>query len=390
MSIFSGLFGKKSEVVAVFDINSSSVGGAYVGIEEGQPPTVIYTKRVPVELRNASSETAAVSVPDLERALKSLCEALISEGAPELARVKGSGRIHRIIASVSSPWQQVAIRTEVVEQDRPFTVSRALFATVLKKTGDVPEGHEAWEESVVAALLNGYETRAPFGKKAKRVDLVILSSSIEATVAARITDVLRSVYHTHAVRLVAFSPVAYAALRELYPHEKDFLAIIVSGETTDITLIKRGLLTSTISVSSGTNDLLRATRNVGIPGDAPKVTHLDSLIDPSKNEGFRTRAAGAEAAFLDEIGKGLRSFSERYALPRTIFLLAESESREFLRRTLDAAPLRSLWLSDEPLSIVPVLPKHALSRMKAAGAVKEDTTLFLLAFSADTPLRRLA
>src|SRR3989344_4641529 len=173
MSFLSGFFDVKNEVVALFDISSSSVGGAYVAMEEGQTPTVIYTKRVPVESRDASLATATASVPDMERALKSLCEALIREGAPELARIKGSGRIHRIIASVASPWQNTVIRTEVVEQDRPFIVSRALFATVLKKTGDVPEGREAWNESVVAALLNGYETHAPFGKKAKRGDPAI-------------------------------------------------------------------------------------------------------------------------------------------------------------------------------------------------------------------------
>ena len=382
MSFFSGLFGGKNEVVALFEIGPASVGGAYVEMKSNEPPTILYTKRAPVESRDTSSVSASASIPDMARALKTLCDALIREGTPVLTRMKGSGRIDRIIASITSPWQEIAIRTETVEQDRPFTVSRALLATVLKKTGDLPLGRETGDESVVATLLNGYETHGPFGKKAKRVDLVILSSSLEATAAARVTEVLRAAYHTHAIRLVAFSPAAYAALRELYPHEKNFIVVHVSGETTDIMLIKRGLLASAVSVSSGTNDLLRAARNADEQANAPGNARLDFLVDRSKNESFRDRATRAEAAFLDEVGKGLRSFSERHALPRTIFLLAETDTREFLRHLLDADPLHSLWLSDEPLSIIPVLQKHATSKVRTTPATEEDVRLSLLAISA--------
>src|SRR3990167_9224985 len=112
MGFFLDMFKKNRETVALIDISSSSVGGAYVTLAEGQPPTVIYTKRVPVEPRDASTVNAVSSVSDMERALRSLCETLVREGAPELARAKGSGRIHRIIASVASPWQETAIRTE--------------------------------------------------------------------------------------------------------------------------------------------------------------------------------------------------------------------------------------------------------------------------------------
>ena len=66
-------------------------------------------------------------------------------------------------------------------------------------------------------------------------------------------------------------------------------------------------------------------------------------------------------------------------MPRTIFLLADGETRDFLKRLLDSDPLRSLWLSEEPFKIVPVLPAQFTEVVLFRGTASGDAYLAMLA-----------
>jgi hypothetical protein len=53
--------------------------------------------------------------------------------------------------------------------------------------------------------------------------------------------------------------------------------------------------------------------------------------------------------------------------------------REYLVRTLDDPILHSLWLSDEPLHIVPVLPEQFATSIRTAKDANGDIFLAILA-----------
>jgi hypothetical protein len=338
MSLFGNFFKHDARSVVLVDVGSASVAGAYAHFKKGEAPAIVYTKRVPIVPREGRSVAE-----DMERALGLLTDALITEGAPELARVTGSGRASGVLASISTPWQETVIRTETIEKPKPFTFSHSVLADAMN--ADTPaEGKTIAEESVVATFLDGYETSVPFGKRASRASVVILSSSLDAGVAEVVTKQLQRAYHTHDVRLTAFAPVAYAVFRDVYPHEKDFLILDVTGEASDLTLVKRGVLVSTLSTPHGTNQL-----------NAAKDDWLGGL----------TRV--------------LAELSEKYAMPRTLFLLAEDGAREGLKAILDTSPFRTLWLSDEPLAVIPVLPDHLAPFVRTQGLASGDVFLAMLA-----------
>jgi hypothetical protein len=74
-----------------------------------------------------------------------------------------------------------------------------------------------------------------------------------------------------------------------------------------------------------------------------------------------------------------KEFASRGALPRTIFLISEESSRAHLKKLLDDRGLRSLWLTDEPLRIIPVLSSHFTNFIGQQGVVEIDVFLQLLA-----------
>lgn len=359
MGLFENLT-SASDSVALIEVSSGSVGGGYLSNGKGGP-ALEFSVRVPVEVR-ASEEPQSAML----RALAEVDKKLILEGAPTLHRNTGSGSIREVIVSVGSPWQESNVHVERVEDPKPFAFTRMLLRDVLRKTADAKPGRISSGESVIATILNGYETNRPFGKEVKLADIIVLSSTIPSDVAGSIEEALRTSYHTGKISFVAFAACTYTVFRDVYPHEKDYLAVAVSDETTDIAFVKQGLLASVISVPSGIRNLL-----CGSGKSEPTSSDLKEKDTPGK--------AAAKAAWIKEILEALKTFSEEHPLPRTLFLLADEHARDYVKSTLDDVAFRTLWLSEEPLSILPVVPSHFLPYVKVGTGASGDTGLMMLA-----------
>lgn len=374
MNLFS--LKKKGHAVALIDIGSSSVGAAYAFIEEGKQPAIYYTARLPIDIRQGETIGA-----DMLRTLERVSQKLVREGAKELHAAVGSAHIHTVLVSIAAPWQETSVRIESIRKDKSFTFTHAILEEATKKNDALPQGRIESGESVIATMLNGYETNDPFGKKITRADLVILSSTVDRDLSEAVERTVRKSYHTHDVRITAFAPVAYELLRDLYPLQKDFLVLDVSGTGTDIAFVKNGLLVDVQSIQSGVHDLMNAAKAGGItsasPGNIAAAT--EGAIDIERSASLNERISSVEEAWLENLKVSLARFSERHALPRTLFLLADDDVRGFLERLLNTGTLRSLWLSDEPLAVVPVRSEQLASVVSTRGSAVGDVFLAMLA-----------
>lgn len=386
-----GLFGKRTAYnVALIDVSSASVRGAYARIEAGKSPVICYTAYLPIDAAVDGSKPGDYPPSQMLACVESLTERLIREGAPVLREATGSGDVRHIFVSIGAPWQESDVRVETIQNEKPFVFTRALVEGARRKN-EIPEGMIESGETVVATILNGYESRQPFGKRVRRADLVILSSTLDGKVAEAIEKSLRRAYHTHDIHFTAFAPIAYETLRDLYPHQRDFLVFDVAGTATDVVFVKGGFLIDVKTLDAGVHDLLHAAR---VSGDVSTgITGIDTdtggIIDPNRNARFADRASEVQAAWLNSLRETLSDFSSRHPLPRTIFLIADGETRDFLRRLLDSDPLRSLWLSEEPFSIVPVLPEQFSAVVEFSGTAGPDAYLAMLALYYERRIAKL-
>ncbi len=336
MSLLNSLFhGKKhSETAVLIDIGADSVAGAYAQYGEGEKPLIHYTRRLPIEVRKGEPHEEAML-----RALGVLGDALISEGAPVLVRAVGSARINAVLVSIDAPWQTTSVRTEYLEQDEPFVFTKDMVVGALKNSNAAPTGKTLADESVIGTILNGYETRDPYGKRARRASIIVLASFIDEQVAKSIHDALRRLYHTKNILTISGNSLRYQALCIAFPHERDALILDTTGPLTSIALIRRDLLMDIIEV----------------PGTADT------------------------ASWLKNISGKLARLAERFPLPRTIFLLTKEKDLASERQTLDVANLGSLWLSDNPPKIISLLPSHIIGLIQEAASVTPDLPLLLMA-----------
>lgn len=362
----------------MIDVGSSSVGGAYVHYKAGQVPIVYYSTRIIMRPRAEEEREESML-----RTLDEVAALLVKEGAPAVHREIGHAHADGLLVSIAAPWQETRVRVETIQAVRPFSFTRKLLNDTVAKSAKIPEDRVSSGDSVIATILNGYEIPNPFGKQVKRVELVILSSTLLKSVTESVEKSLRKAFHSHEVIFTGFAPVSYRVFRELYPHENDYLILDIRGERSDLAFIQRGLLRDVGSIPHGTRELLsigRAASDLLQDKEAIQDRGLGaSYLSPARNIRFGAKVQASEEEWMQNLSNLLKEFAARHALPRTMFLLADDDVRGFLVRTLDTPTIHTLWLSDEPLRIVPVTPAQFAPYVRTHGANTADIFIDLLA-----------
>jgi hypothetical protein len=242
-----GLFSKKkSHSVALFDIDSRTIGAALAHFSEGVSPVLYYSSRVAIKTKEHETKEES-----MVRTLHEAAEKMSTTGAPLLRKGTGSGHSDEILVSIGSPWQKTSVRSESLNDNKPFVFNKGILAEAMKGGPEVPKGYMTSGQSVVAILLNGYSVPEPYGKKASRADMMIVSSLIKEEIASSVEKTLRKTYHTHALTLTAFAPVAGSVFSTIYQHERDFLVVHIAEESTDIVSIKNTRLTDVLGMEYG-------------------------------------------------------------------------------------------------------------------------------------------
>lgn len=362
-------FAKKHAHSAVLiDITASSVGGAYVHHVEGEVPTLHYIVRESIAARAGEDHAQAML-----RTLDTVGTSLIEIGAPVLRRETGSGHVDSVLVSLGAPWQQVTVREQSIRPGKPFTFSKRILSEVLA-SGPVPqEDRISGGETVIATLLNGYAIPNPIGKTAKYAVVSVLSSTLDRVVAEAVRARVRKLYHAHTISVTAFAAAAYAAMHRVYPHEKDFLMLAVGGEGTDVACVKEGRLVNVGSVDRGTRSLEIATLS-------PERIPVDASLRTTPPPGYvRPGPENTRTTWLVSLIELLKGFAANHALPRTLFLITDPTSRDYVRKALDASILHALWLSDESLKVLPILPEHLHAHVRNRSVEESDLYLSLLA-----------
>lgn len=337
MSFFQNFFqkDKKGESVILIDIGAEGVSGAYVRYEKNELPTLVYLRRLPIEIRKDEVHERA-----MVRALVVLGNDLIREGAPILVRATGSGSASTILVSIDAPWQETTVHTENFESEEPFVFTKTLVAKKLEETHATPPEKSLTDESIIGTILNGYETHEPYGKKVHRASIIVLTSLIEQHVADDIIATLRSLFHTTRILPITGNSLRYQTMRSVFPHEEDALILdATGGSLTSLALVRKGIFVTLVQIA--------------VPSD------------PS--------------AWVTTVTNELSEIAKQYPLPRTIFLLAREPEIVLLRQKLDAADFGSLWLSDNPPKIVSVLKSHLNGLVRQMTENPSDIVLLFMA-----------
>lgn len=352
----------KRESALLIDIGSGSIGAAYLSYGGARKPALHHAVRMPIAEHDASGAVAEV------------IKRVVTEGSPLLRDATGSGYASRAIVSIASPWQELRVRTARKESVDPFAVTHGVLAELTEPKDEPAMGFSRLASVTIAILLNGYQVKEAIGKRAKNAEAVTVTTYAEERLMESVKQALREHAHVRAVSVISFPWLSYAAIRDLYPHERDYLILDAAGRATDISVVSRTLLADTATATKGVATLTSRASHP-ISGNETLEAGVHVIRDFADASAYET----GKQEWLASIKEALGALAKRQALPRTIFLLADADALAYVKALMDDPSIRSLWLTDEPLSVLPVRPAELSGRVAADAHDANDLFLLLLA-----------
>lgn len=329
------------QYVAIFDVGSGSIGGAFASIESGKVPQIIFSTRKNIPFQEKL---------DFQRFFDSMIKTL-EEMFVEMQKASNQVKVSKVFCVLASPWYASQTRLIHYEQTTPFAITEKGLNKLINKeielfrdsniftrskTGDALP--EVMESKNIQMKLNGYEVRDPLGKHASRLDIALYISMIPRNIHKSIETSIEKFWHVPTVHFSSFSFTTFDVLRDIFMEESSFLFIDISSEVTDISLAKDNVLLESISFPAGKNMLIRGlvdgmkttptaalnTFALYVEGKSPKehTKQVEEILDKKSIEWRK---------FFED---SLTQFASEFPIPRTIFYTADDDVARWCEKVI--------------------------------------------------------
>ncbi|MFA5841661.1 MAG: hypothetical protein WC835_01700 [Candidatus Paceibacterota bacterium] len=272
----------------VFDVGNGSVGGALVLKNEDGNLKIISSCRADIP----TGEQV-----DFDNLFKSTLQA-IDDISPSLTKTALSGTAP-VFVILASPWYVSQTKIVSIKNERILTLNRDLRDEIIsKEISDFEESLangniktaigspiknkeknelDIIESQIIHSTLNGYETSKPVDKKAAEAVLSLYLSVSQKNITSGITQKLYTHFPHSKISFHSFPLAYFDAIRDIFPDKNDFLLLDVSGEITDVSLVRKGVLLETVSFPMGRNFILRRVAS-GLKRTVPEGLSLISMF----------------------------------------------------------------------------------------------------------------
>lgn len=351
----------KGNVFAVYDVSSSSVAGAHV-LKDGTMPVILASVRSDAPLQEEMDMQRFV-----EEGVKHLTEVV--------TRVKSLDVHHpdHIQVVLASPWYSSQTHTIVYKKEDPFTCTQKLvdsvvdaeIARILKEEegafGAFGSQSVVVEKQLSAIKLNGYQTNAPFGKKASTLELFLTITVAPKPILDRFSDVLKRAYGTRTITYTSSPFTTFVVMRDINPSYDEAVIIDVGEEITDVAFIKQGIMLYQHSFPVGTFGLYRAlsTTSASTPQESMallegyRLGKVSTSIAATVQSAISTYLAQWQAAFHEILEAGHYGF----CIPSQCVVTADPRfealfttiltTDEFLKHSCAAGIGKVVYIHDE-------------------------------------------
>lgn len=380
MGIFSKK--KKGELVLVFDVGSSSVGGAmFLKTHEGVPE-IIYSYRLPVQLEKKIN---------IDRFLHLTIEAL--KVVSDNICTKALGVPKEIYCVLSSPWHASQTRTIKLIKDTPIVFNEKLRDELINNDIKLfEEEHKHFYEDGngkiktielknMKTLLNGYESSNPNGQKAKEIEISVFVSMVEEHIVDMIVENINRHFQSSKIKFISFVLATSTVARDMFIHQDNFLLVNIGGEVTDISMIKKDIIKESISFPMGRNFMARSlAEELDVP-----IPEAQSLLALYKDEHMEAKTRKKiEPAIIKIKTEWLRNFqdflstlSNDISIPSTVFITVEKDLASFFSEIIKSEQFNQYILTESKFRVIFLGSQELHGIAKLGENVERDPFLVL-------------
>lgn len=357
MSLFSLFKSYSHHPILVIDIGSGSVGGALAYVGSNSHPVISATRRVPFSIKeNISGE---LLINDMLSALSTVLHDLSK---------KDRKAIQSAYVIYASPWYSSFSREFNLEKKEPVLVSKKLLDDLIKEhalklVNDAREGKSMFLERTISHIrLNGYETSAPFGKKANQINVVMYASMIPKTIYDKVESLVHRTFHIGKVESHTFPFVASHIARSLFNPEENFIFIDIGSELTDLLISERGAIRSVASFPFGKNHLIRKVATAFGVDPALAESYVRLVHENKAEQELSARIKDLVGVFSEEwtayLSRILHTDLKNSSLPQRAFCISDDDVATFFTEMTARHIQRVTYLSSKNLEQFLITKEH--------------------------------
>ncbi len=338
-----GLLG---EVVAIANIESSSVSFSIAKLKASHHATILATRYAELPLEERSSG----------QHLFALKQRLADVGKAAIAEYTASHRaaIRKAYAIMHAPWAVGTVVRGSAEFPKETHISAAVIAECATKTLAAHTEQEGFlDVQQLPILLNGYRTASPEGKHAHSVEMAAVVSTVADDVRREISAIMQALTPVAHIFVHSGVRAVLGALEAVRPRLGNAVCLHVSGEGTEIIVMHDGIADRYAYVPEGLRTMLARAFPDMRPDDArAAVRHLGS------KEGSDEKRAQTEGALLKAESEMARAFGEGFVgvsgelrLPNALVLIADTDIAPWLKTFFERIDFSQFTLTAQPFAV---------------------------------------
>ncbi len=397
--MFSFLKRSHTELGAVFDIGSSSIGVALVKFEDGVPPHIVYTHREHMPYRDTVDPERFLS--DMILTLGTAHSRLHKEGLAHLKFTEyGNHRVKRALYAFSSPWAASQTKIASVHYTDPTEITEELVRTIIASAEQAfeaevidPANDPAFKEKlsvidrrVVQVRLNGYEVGDPYGKKARDLSVSFFISLVPKLVIDRVSEASLGALHPKRIRHASSQLATYSVLRDALSGKSDFIILDVGGEVSDLSVVKDGLILETASFPLGKNFLTRrVSRALSVTNDGALSLlklYYGGHADASVSESLNPVIDNAAREWVGALHTTLTRIAGTLSLPQDLAIVIGGDLVPFFMRAIREEKITQFDIVDVPFRSTLVNHELLRSFVSFSSRATKDPSLSLISIFA--------
>ena len=324
---------KEDKTIVILDIGSGSVGGAIVLLPEDKnnKPVVKKIARNEIHYNNEKLRVGAFTKSML-KALNLTLDDLYNKkiGAPD-----------KIICVVAAPWYSSETRTVKLKKNKTFIFSEKIADQLVGKEVElIDKEHkkenktlysklELIEQHIMNVSLNGYKVDSPIGMKTSSVEMNMVVSFSQKFFLDKIRKVVSKTFHDIPLTFSSFMTSSYFAVRDKYISPDSYLLLDVGGEVTEVGIVSKGILRSSISFPFGKKTIFKyiSTKLEIELRDAKELFNLYSSghLPKDKRKKYEPLFKSIENSWSESFKQSVANLPHLLALPSTVFLTADND-----------------------------------------------------------------
>lgn len=378
MALFGGRKNPPGENVLFFDIGNASIGVAVAHVSS-EKTSLEFARRIPIAFQKEIDAQRFMMAA--RAALESACHVVMDDYVKKQKKVLHATAAHCFF---SSPWllskpisvryepgRQFSLTHDLIEHVR--TEEERRFAAQFTKEGEKSKA-SIIEEHIIGAQINGYKVKSVDGQRGTNLVLQTFFSAASREATKTFESIIENNLHVHDVSFASFLFAYYRTITILFPDIADFICIDITGEVTDIIIVRDGIIMSVLSFPIGVHSVRRSiVTETGMPDDA---AHTIQTIAADERSAPPTSAQKAVAdginRWSDELKNVLASVSTNIILPRSLFVAIDEDVAPPFLNALNGMDYDALGITKDHFNVTHFTKDRTAPQIEVSAGTNDD------------------